>query len=113
MSSVISNIINNAIYSMNEKKKATKKPGYKPRLTITTEADGKNVFIRFRDNGKGIPKQEMKQMFSPFFTTKPTSKGTGLGLYMSRDIIELHRGEIDIKSEEGEYVEITIRLPAI
>jgi signal transduction histidine kinase len=111
MSSVISNIVNNATYSMNEKKKASKINGYTPRLTITTEAVGKNVFVRFRDNGKGIPKQEMRQMFSPFFTTKPTSKGTGLGLYMSRDIVELHRGEIDIESVEGDFVEITIRLP--
>jgi signal transduction histidine kinase/uncharacterized membrane-anchored protein YhcB (DUF1043 family) len=111
MSSVISNIVNNAYYAMNEKKKVAK--GYSPRLIVTTELVGKNAIIRFKDNGKGIPKQEMKQIFSPFFTTKPTSKGTGLGLYMSRDIVELHKGEIELESEEGEYVQITIRLPVL
>lgn len=111
MSSVISNLINNAYYSMTEKKKVVK--GYSPRLIVGTNTMGKYVYISFKDNGKGIPKKEMEQMFSPFFTTKPTSKGTGLGLYMSKDIIELHKGEIEIKSTEGEFVLITIRLPII
>lgn len=111
MSSVISNLVSNSYYSMNEKRKTNK--GYSPELLVTTKTEGRNVFICYRDNGKGIPKKEMEQMFSPFFTTKPTSKGTGLGLYMSKDIIELHKGEIGIESVEGEYVKITIRLPII
>ena len=77
----------------------------------STETIKNKVVIRFRDNGKGIPKKEMEQMFSPFFTTKPTSKGTGLGLYMSKDIVELHRGLIEIESKEGEYAEVIIMLP--
>jgi signal transduction histidine kinase len=94
---------------MAEKQKTVK--GYAPMLITSTETKGSMVVVRFRDNGKGIPKKEMEQMFSPFFTTKPTSKGTGLGLYMSKDIIETHKGEISIESKEGEYFELTIRLP--
>ncbi|WP_165933475.1 sensor histidine kinase [Arundinibacter roseus] len=109
MSSVIANIVNNAFYSMQEKKKIQK--NLESQLVISTQIVGKKVWLRFKDNGKGIPKKEMEQLFSPFFTTKPTSKGTGLGLYMSKDIVETHKGEIDIESKEGEYVLLTIRLP--
>jgi signal transduction histidine kinase/ligand-binding sensor domain-containing protein len=109
LSSVIINLVNNSYYSMAEKQKTVK--GYAPMLITSTETKGSMVVVRFRDNGKGIPKKEMEQMFSPFFTTKPTSKGTGLGLYMSKDIIETHKGEISIESKEGEYFELTIRLP--
>lgn len=109
MSSVISNIISNAVYSTTEKRKTVR--DLRPQLVISTQTLAKKVVIRFRDNGKGIPKKEMEQLFSPFFTTKPTSKGTGLGLYMSKDIVELHRGLIGIDSREGEGAELTITLP--
>lgn len=109
LSSVITNIVNNSYYAMAEKKRLVK--GYTPTLLISTRTVGPKVQVKFRDNGKGIPKKEMEQMFSPFFTTKPTSKGTGLGLYMSKDIVETHKGEITIDSKEGEYVELTITLP--
>jgi signal transduction histidine kinase/ligand-binding sensor domain-containing protein len=109
MSSVIGNIISNAVYSTSEKRKTAR--DLRPQLVISTEIVSQKVIIRFRDNGKGIPKKEMEQLFSPFFTTKPTSKGTGLGLYMSKDIVELHRGLIEIDSREGEGAELTIMLP--
>ncbi len=109
MGSVIANVINNAYYATLERQKSNK--GHRPQLQITTETIKKKVIIRFKDNGRGIPKKEMEQMFSPFFTTKPTSKGTGLGLYMSKDIVELHRGIIEITSEEGAYAEVSIMLP--
>lgn len=109
MGSVIGNVINNAYYATLERQKTSK--SHRPQLQITTETIKNKVVIRFKDNGKGIPKKEMEQMFSPFFTTKPTSKGTGLGLYMSKDIVELHRGLIEIESEEGQYAEVVIMLP--
>ena len=111
MSSVLSNIISNAVYSTAEKKKTIR--DLRPQLVISTQTLAKKVVIRFLDNGKGIPKKEMEQLFSPFFTTKPTSKGTGLGLYMSKDIVELHRGLIGIDSREGEGAELTIMLPTV
>ncbi|WP_373513643.1 ATP-binding protein [Persicitalea sp.] len=109
MGSVIGNIISNSYYSTLEREKVEK--GYLPQLQITSKTIKNKVVIRFKDNGKGVPKKEMEQMFSPFFTTKPTSKGTGLGLYMSKDIVELHRGLIEIESEEGQYAEVIIMLP--
>lgn len=109
MTSVIANILSNALYSTAEKRKTVR--NLRPQLVISTQMISKKVVIRFRDNGKGIPKMEMQQLFSPFFTTKPTSKGTGLGLYMSKDIVELHRGLIEIDSQEGEGAELTIMLP--
>ena len=109
MSSVLSNIISNAAYSTAEKRRTVR--DLHPQLVISTQLLAQKVVIRFKDNGKGIPKKEMEQLFSPFFTTKPTSKGTGLGLYMSKDIVELHRGLIGIDSREGEGAELTIMLP--
>lgn len=109
MASVIANILSNAVYSTAEKRKLN--PGFCPQLVVSTQTVAKKVNIRFRDNGKGIPKMEMQQLFSPFFTTKPTSKGTGLGLYMSKDIVEVHRGTIEINSREGDGAELTITLP--
>ena len=69
------------------------------------------MLVRIRDNGKGIPQREAAKLFSPFFTTKPTSKGTGLGLFMAKDIVETHKGKIAIDSQEGEFTLITITLP--
>ena len=109
MGSVIGNVISNAYYATLETQKVNKT--LRPQLRIATETIKNKVVIRFKDNGRGIPKKEMEQMFSPFFTTKPTSKGTGLGLYMSKDIVELHRGLIEIESKEGEYAEVIIMLP--
>ncbi|MPR35326.1 sensor histidine kinase [Salmonirosea aquatica] len=111
MESVLNNIISNALYSTAEKRRQNR--DFRPQLVVSTQNLPKKVVIRFRDNGKGIPKKEMEQMFSPFFTTKPTSKGTGLGLYMSKDIVEFHRGLIEIESQEGQGAVLTIMLPTI
>ena len=73
---------------------------------------GDTVEIRIRDNGNGIPADIREKIFNPFFTTKPTGQGTGLGLSISYDIIvQEHRGEIKVETEEGKFTEFVIRLP--
>lgn len=108
---VIQNIVSNAYYALHEKSKSDK--SFTPEINITTKAVQDQVFIRFRDNGKGIPQREIEKLFSPFFTTKPTSEGTGLGLFMVKDIIELHKGKIEINSQEGAFTEILVMLPSL
>lgn len=112
---VILNLINNAFYSVNEKKKLNL-TGYEPIVTVSTkrlkDADGNDlVEIRVRDNGKGIPKDIIDKIFQPFFTTKPTGQGTGLGLSLSYDIVtKEHQGKIRVESKEGEWTEFIVQL---
>lgn len=108
---VILDLMSNSFYTLFEKNKTTK--GFSPQILIGTQLQDDQVLIRFRDNGKGIPQREVEKLFSPFFTTKPTADGTGLGLYMIKDIVETHRGKIEINSKEGEYTEILITLPRL
>lgn len=117
---VFLNLYNNAFYSVMEKKKAfqpTKNElPYEPMVTVSTRAikfrtKNPGVWISVRDNGMGISKQVMDKMYQPFFTTKPTGQGTGLGLSLSYDIIKAHGGDIKIETEEGEYAEFIIELP--
>ena len=110
-SEVIHNLISNACYAVIEKEKLVK--NYIPEVLVKTSRTKDGIIIRFRDNGKGIPQKEIEQIFSPFFTTKPTSKGTGLGLYMSKDIVEYHRGKMSINSKDGEFTEIEIFFPVV
>jgi signal transduction histidine kinase len=108
---VITAIIDNSLYILNEKYNIDK--SFTPKIVISTLVFENNVILKIRDNGKGIPQRDLQQIFSPFFTTKPTSKGTGLGMFMSKDIIELHKGKISIYSQEGVFTEVTIQLPTI
>ncbi len=109
---VVQHLVSNACYTLFEKSKTS--PEFTPELRISTErTPAEQVVVRLRDNGKGIPPRELARMFSPFFTTKPTSKGTGLGLFMTKDIIETHKGKIEIDSREGEFTELTITLPVL
>ncbi|GAA4411524.1 hypothetical protein GCM10023187_37530 [Nibrella viscosa] len=109
MESVIINLVSNAFYSVYEK--SQKVNPYAPEIQIKTEFVNGNLNVRVKDNGKGISNTEVKQLFSPFFTTKPTAKGTGLGLYLSQDIIKEHKGDITVDTQEGEYTEFSILLP--
>lgn len=109
LGSVIVNMINNACYAVYEREKTTK--GYIPEICITTKFLTHEFELTIRDNGKGIPAQELKQLFSPFFTTKPTAKGTGLGLYLCQDIVKSHKGNIHVNSKEGEFTEFIITIP--
>jgi signal transduction histidine kinase len=116
---VILNLITNAFYSVTEKLK-DQKNGYEPTVTVSTKklnalpgdpAGQEKVEIRVNDNGKGIPKKVIDKIFQPFFTTKPTGEGTGLGLSLSYDIVKAHHGEINLETKEGEGTTFIIKLP--
>jgi two-component system NtrC family sensor kinase len=108
---VILNLITNAFYVVTSKKKILG-DGYEPTVSVSTKRTGDKVIIKVRDNGMGIPPKVQEKIFQPFFTTKPTGEGTGLGLSMSYDMITKgHNGELTVETEEGEYAEFTIVLP--
>ena len=98
---VILNLLTNAFYAVNEKKKETEE-AYEPTVWISTKKNKSGVIIEIRDNGMGIPEDLLDKIFQPFFTTKPTGQGTGLGLSLSYDIIKSHGGELKVESEGGE-----------
>ena len=123
---VILNLITNAFYAVTEKKKnmlpspkGVKEDSnfFEPVVTVTTKrlgspsGDGGKVLISVKDNGNGIPQKVLDKIFQPFFTTKPTGQGTGLGLSLSYDIIKAHGGEIKVETKEGEATEFIIYLP--
>jgi len=98
---VILNLINNAFYAVNERKKLNE-PGYEPTVTVSTKKENNRILISVKDNGTGIPKNIVDKIFQPFFTTKPTGSGTGLGLSLSYDIVTKgHGGELNVKNKEG------------
>jgi len=106
---VILNLITNAFYATDEKKKKNQ-IGYEPKVTVTTKKEGEKVFISVKDNGNGIPKKLLDKIFQPFFTTKPTGQGTGLGLSLSYDIVKAHGGELKVDTEEGKSTTFFITL---
>jgi signal transduction histidine kinase len=109
---VLLNLLNNAFYSVSEKRKQ-RKDDYKPIVQLCTKRLIGKVEIRIKDNGLGIPKRVLDKIYEPFFTTKPTGQGTGLGLSLSYEIITKgHKGELDFETKEGEFAEFIIRLPA-
>ena len=79
-------------------------------VSVSTKRVGDKVEISVRDNGNGIPINVLDKIYQPFFTTKPTGQGTGLGLSLSYDIIKAHGGELQVKTKEGEGTEFTILL---
>jgi signal transduction histidine kinase len=107
---VLLNLINNAFYAVVEKSKL-QASGYKPQVFVSTKNINTKIEIRVRDNGDGIPDSVKEKIFQPFFTTKPTGSGTGLGLSLSYDIVKAHGGEIKVESKENEGTEFTIQLP--
>ena len=125
---VFLNLITNAFYAVSEKQKALQTPypleggpDYQPIVTVMTKhqlplsggrgSDGPMVTISISDNGPGIPKSALDKIFQPFFTTKPTGQGTGLGLSLSYDIVKAHGGELKVETKEGEGSVFTIQLP--
>jgi signal transduction histidine kinase len=108
---VLLNLINNAYYTVNEKKKS-KQNGYEPTVSVTTVKDNGTVKIKVKDNGNGIPQKILDKIFQPFFTTKPTGQGTGLGLSLAYDIVKAHGGEIKVETKEHEGTEFTMVLAA-
>ena len=108
---VVLNLINNAFYAVNEKAKQNI-PGYEPTVIVSTKKLNDKIEIKVSDNGNGIPTSIKEKIFQPFFTTKPTGSGTGLGLSLSYDIIKAHGGEIKVDTKVNEGTEFTIQLPA-
>jgi signal transduction histidine kinase len=108
---VLLNLYNNAFYAVSEMKKQ-KGDGYEPKVTISTKKISNKIAVSVRDNGNGIPQKALDKIFQPFFTTKPTGQGTGLGLSMSYDIIKAHGGEIRVSTKEGEFSEFLVLIPA-
>jgi signal transduction histidine kinase len=107
---VLLNLINNAFYAVNERSKSDVN-GYEPAVSVITKKVNGEVAISVADNGNGIPEKVLDKVFQPFFTTKPTGQGTGLGLSLSYDIIKAHQGKIDIRNKPGEGAEFIITLP--
>ena len=118
---VVLNLLTNAFYdvssfanSSNEalKKLATSEDRYEPTVSISTKKTKNGITISVKDNGNGIPDKVKEKIFQPFFTTKPTGQGTGLGLSMSYDIVTKgHNGELKVESKEGKGTTFTISLP--
>ena len=104
------NLITNAFYVVGEKRKQAG-DSYEPTVTVATRRAGDKVEIRVADNGNGIPQKVLDKIFQPFFTTKPTGQGTGLGLSLSYDIVNAHGGELKVETKEGEGSEFVISLP--
>jgi two-component system, NtrC family, sensor kinase len=107
---VLLNLINNAFYAVHEKAKNADAE-YKPRVEVTTLREGNKTILTVKDNGRGIPSKIKDKIFQPFFTTKPSGEGTGLGLSLSYDIVKAHAGEIAIESKEGEGTSFIVVLP--
>ena len=107
---VILNLINNAFYAVDEKKKQIQNV-YEPTVSVSTKKNNGKVEIKVCDNGNGIPQKVLDKIFQPFFTTKPTGQGTGLGLSLSYDIIKAHGGELKVETKEGEGSKFIIQLP--
>jgi two-component system, NtrC family, sensor kinase len=108
---VILNLITNAFYAVTEKKQQ-QPAGYEPTVSVRTKMIDNKVLISVTDNGNGIPKSVLDKIYQPFFTTKPTGQGTGLGLSMSYEIVTKgHGGALKVETREGEGAEFTIILP--
>lgn len=108
---VVLNLINNAFYAVTEKKKGNGS-GYEPTVIVTTKETEGRVELKVIDNGNGIPENVLSKIFQPFFTTKPTGQGTGLGLSLAYDIITKgHSGELKVQTIEGKGSEFIIQLP--
>jgi signal transduction histidine kinase len=115
---VLLNLFNNAFYACAEgsrnavsKEKIGNPDLYKPIVSVSTKKSENSVCVSVSDNGGGIPQKIIDKIFQPFFTTKPTGSGTGLGLSLSYDIVKAHGGEIKVESKEGGGSKFTILLP--
>ena len=112
ISRVLINLLSNGFYATKKRADQATEPDYAPKVAVRTRVQGDGVTIRIHDNGTGIPADVVDGVFTPFFTTKPTGEGTGLGLSLSYDIVvHQHGGTINVRSEEGAFTEFTIWLP--
>ena len=107
---VLLNLYNNAFYAVNEKNKSADEL-FEPTVIVSTKKTDNKIAISVKDNGNGIPQKVVDKIFQPFFTTKPTGQGTGLGLSLSYDIVKAHGGEIKVETKEREGTEFIVNLP--
>ncbi len=107
---VILNLITNAFYAVTEKKKQAGED-YKPTVTAGTKKINDTIQVTVKDNGNGVPPKILDKIFQPFFTTKPTGQGTGLGLSLSYDVVKAHGGELKVETKEGDGTVFYINLP--
>jgi len=108
---VLLNLFNNAFYAVNQKKKLAGSD-YKSEVSVSTSLENDKVVIKVKDNGNGIPDTIKEKIMQPFFTTKPTGEGTGLGLSLSYDmVVKGHGGSINLDTKEGEFTEFKVTLP--
>jgi signal transduction histidine kinase len=107
---VLLNLITNAFYAVDEKKKS-RAENYEPTVSINTKKINGKVEIEVGDNGNGIPPKVLDKIFQPFFTTKPTGQGTGLGLSLAYDIVKAHGGELKVETKQEEGTVFIIQLP--
>jgi signal transduction histidine kinase len=114
MGKVLLNVYDNALYAVREKSMSSTlhsvTDGYEPQVAVSTKKTGDRVEISVKDNGNGIPSNIIDKIFQPFFTTKPTGEGTGLGLSLCYDIVKAHGGEITVNTKEGKGSEFIISL---
>ena len=115
MGRVFFNLVGNACSAVDEKRRMAEEGSvpYTPALRLSTERTGGEMVVRIRDNGTGIPDDAMDKIFNPFYTTKPSGTGVGLGLSFCNDVVRQYGGSITAESEPGEFTEMTIRLPAV
>lgn len=109
---VILNLLNNAFYAVDEKKNRLG-DGFEPIVLVSTRRENNKLIISIRDNGDGVPGKILDKIFNPFFTTKPSGDGTGLGLSLSYDIMKAAGGELKVKTEEGKYAEFSVIIPSL
>lgn len=109
---VLLNLYNNAFYSMHEKKELLNGT-FEPTVLVTTKRFDDRIELSIKDNGTGIPEKIVEKIYQPFFTTKPTGQGTGLGLSLSYDIVKAHGGELKVETKEGEYAKFIVVLPFV
>ena len=107
---ILMSLISNSMYAVAKK---YGKQAYAPEISLTLEADGHEARLTLKDNGTGIEPGIIGQVFDPFFTTKTTGEAAGVGLYLSREILLDHGGNITVESVPGEYTEFTITIPII
>jgi signal transduction histidine kinase len=109
---VLLNLFNNAFYAVAEKQKQ-KPDAFEPTVMVSAKKIGSKIEIRVGDNGNGIPSGVKEKIFQPFFTTKPTGQGTGLGLSLSYDIVKAHGGELKVETKEGVGSTFIVQLPGV
>jgi signal transduction histidine kinase len=107
---VLINLFNNAFYAVQQKQRSNST--FEPLVTVITSKVADKVVIHVKDNGIGIPQKIVDKIFQPFFTTKPSGEGTGLGLSLSYDIVTKgHGGELKVTTKEGEFTDVKVVLP--